>query len=82
MRQLIFGAAAIAVAILVSFAATPARAEIEYPFCGYGRYGDGGCMYSTLDQCRAFIFGAGGRCERNPRYAQGAVDAAATRSRR
>jgi hypothetical protein len=75
MRQLIFGAAALAAAMLAAPVTTPARAEIEYPYCGYGRSGDGGCTLSTLEQCRAFIAGTGGRCERNPRYGQGAITA-------
>lgn len=75
MRAQILGAAAFAVAILAPLA-SPARAEIEYPYCGYARQGAGGCTFSTLEQCRAFINGTGGRCERNARFAQGAATAA------
>jgi maltoporin len=82
MRHLSFSAAAIAVAMLASLAPAPARAEIEYPYCGYARLGAGGCTFSTLAQCQAFIAGTGGRCERNARYAQGANAAASTRVRR
>jgi hypothetical protein len=81
MRNLILGAAAFALAGLAPLATTTqARAEIEYPYCGYGRQGSGGCMYATLDQCRAFISGAGGACYNNPRYTANA--AGATRTRR
>src|SRR5262245_54258389 len=71
MRHLIF-AVAIAAAALVFPVATPAQAETTYPWCGYDRYGWGGCSFATLEQCRAFISGANGRCQTNPRYANGA----------
>jgi maltoporin len=73
MRQFIFGAAAIAAAMFAPLAATPARAEVEYPYCGYARLGAGSCTFATLEQCQAFIAGTGGRCERNARYAQGSA---------
>ena len=78
MRNLILGTAALALAGLA--ATTSARAEIEYPYCGYGREGSGGCLYATIEQCRAFINGAGGACYNNPRYTANA--AGMTRTRR
>jgi hypothetical protein len=81
MRNLILGTAALALAGLAPLvAATSARAEIEYPFCGFGREGSGGCTFSTLEQCRAFVNGAGGACYSNPRYTASA--SGMTRSRR
>lgn len=68
MHRFILGTAALALAGLVQFAASPARAEIEYPYCGYAREGAGGCTFATIDQCRAFVNGAGGSCTANPRY--------------
>lgn len=79
MRTLILGAAAAVLAGLASLATTgPARADIEYPYCGYAREGAGGCTFSTYDQCRAFVSGAGGSCYSNPRYSAGSM----TRPRR
>jgi hypothetical protein len=51
--------------------ATPARAQIYYPWCAnYG--GDAGgssnCGFSTYEQCLATISGMGGSCDRNPFY--------------
>jgi hypothetical protein len=82
MRHLIFGAVAIAAAALVLPASTPAQAETTYPWCGYDRYGWGGCSFATLEQCRAFISGANGRCQSNPHYASGAYTAPPVRTRR
>ena len=81
MRHLIFGAVAIAAAAL-ALPATPARAETDYPWCGYDRYGWGGCSFATLEQCRAFISGANGRCQSNPRYASGSYTNPPARTRR
>ena len=36
-------------------------------------------MYATLDQCRAFISGAGGACYKKPRYSANAAGATRTR---
>ncbi len=67
MRNLILGTAALALAGLAPLAATTqARADIEYPYCGYGREGAGGCTFATLDQCRAFVSGTGGACYQQP----------------
>lgn len=66
--RLAVGAAGLALAGFSLPTVTPARADVEYPYCGYGREGSGGCMYATLEQCRAFINGAGGDCYPNPRY--------------
>ena len=58
-----------AIAVL-SAIATPARAEIEYPWCAvYSMIGGGtNCGFSTLEQCRATISGIGGSCEPNQFY--------------
>jgi hypothetical protein len=52
--------------------ATPARAEITYPWCAQysGTEGGGGnCGFVTMDQCRATVSGVGGFCYANPMYA-------------
>ena len=52
---------------------TPARAEVQYPWCA--QYGGGrngmdatNCGFVTLEQCRATISGIGGYCYENPMY--------------
>ena len=81
MRTLVLATATLTLAGLGPLiATTEARAEIEYPYCGYAREGAGGCMFSTLDQCRAFVSGTGGGCISNPRYS--AIAAGMTRTRR
>jgi hypothetical protein len=66
--------AAMSVALLT--VSSPARAEIEYPWCAvYGGMGgnDGtNCGFVTRAQCMATISGIGGDCYVNPRY-QGAA---------
>ena len=59
-----------AIAVLAG-EASPASAEIYYPWCA--RYGSdmGGasnCGFSTYEQCRATVSGVGGFCEVNPFY--------------
>lgn len=65
MRMLLaalLGAAALA-------AATPAAAY-EYPWCADYDVPGGAtnCGFTTLDQCRATVFGVGGTCRRNLFY--------------
>jgi hypothetical protein len=53
---------------VLSFA-TPARAEIYYPWCAnYCCGGGSNCGFSTIEQCRATISGIGGFCDPNPFY--------------
>ena len=67
MRNLVLGAATLALAAITS--AHSASADIEYPYCAKTRGGGGdGCTYSTVEQCRAFVSGTGGFCYDNPRY--------------
>jgi len=68
-----FFTAAFAVTAIAALAGTasPANAEIYYPWCA--RYGGemGGasnCGFSTFEQCRATVSGIGGFCELNPFY--------------
>lgn len=63
-----FALSSTALAFTALLAATPVRAEIEYPYCGYSRECAGGCTFTTLEQCREFVSGAGGSCSPNPRY--------------
>jgi hypothetical protein len=61
----------LALVVLVGLA-TPARAQIYYPWCAEygGGMGGGGtnCGFSTLEQCRATVSGIGGFCVRNSFY--------------
>ena len=64
-------AAVLAFAGLAAFGATANAAE--YPYCaasgGLGSYGS--CGFSSFEQCRASVMGAGGYCHVNPAYAAG-----------
>lgn len=57
-------------AFLAAIAATtaPTRAETEYAWCAFGatQGGSQSCSFSTVEQCRAYVAGAG-YCEANPR---------------
>lgn len=64
------GAAFVAIAA-ASLAATPVRAEIDYPWCSLTSASQSGlpvCLYATLEQCQAFIGGMAGFCQRNARF--------------
>ena len=65
---------------------TPARAEIEYPWCAqYGGGDNGGgrnCGFSTLEQCRATVSGMGGFCEPNLFYPGSASDTSQSKHKR
>jgi len=54
--------------VATTFVPSPARAQVEYPWCAMSCPGGGGpmCTYATLDQCRASLVGSG-YCEPNPR---------------
>jgi hypothetical protein len=74
-----------AIASLPTFV-TPARAEIEYPWCAqYGGGENGGgrnCGFSTLEQCRATVSGIGGSCEPNLFYPGSASDTSQSKHKR
>jgi Protein of unknown function (DUF3551) len=64
---------AVAVLAIAPLTVSPARADIEYPWCaqyGGGRNGLGAtnCGFVTLAQCRATVSGVGGFCLQNPMY--------------
>ena len=65
-------AAAGAVLAATFAVASPARAEIVYPWCAQysDKLGGGGtnCGFVTLQQCRNTISGLGGICYENPAY--------------
>ena len=70
---------------IASISATPARAEIEYPWCAqYGdSYGGGrNCGFSTIEQCRATVRGIGGFCEPNLFYPGSASDTSNSKHKR
>ena len=51
-------------------ATTPARAEVQYPWCAQYRNAIGAtnCGFVTYKQCLETISGVGGICTRNPAY--------------
>jgi hypothetical protein len=60
------------VAVAVSFAAAPARAEPVYAWCAVSSSGGLGqplCHFVTLEQCNAFLMGLTGSCRPNPHAA-------------
>jgi len=78
----VIGIAAIA---FLPVLATPARAEIEYPWCAqYSNGGGGGrnCGFSTIEQCRATVSGIGGFCEQNLFYPGSTSDTSQTKRKR
>lgn len=61
------------IAFATSVAATaattaPVRAETEYAWCGFlsTQGGSQSCTFATVEQCRAYVAGAG-FCQANPR---------------
>jgi hypothetical protein len=53
-----------------AFATTPARAEVEYPWCSRSSTAQGGgpsCRYASLEQCQNAVAYSNGWCERNAR---------------
>ena len=82
--QKITSAFFVAATLVMPFAlATPARADIQYPWCAQhsGRDGGRNCGFSTLEQCRATVSGIGGFCERNLFYT-GPAERPAKRARK
>ena len=70
-----FSSAMIAAALLAGLAAfaSPARAEIEYPWCiqyAGGAHGIGAtsCSFISREQCMASASGLGSMCVENPAY--------------
>ena len=65
-------AAAFVAAAAATLANSPARAEVEYPWCAITSLSRGTpmCDFATIDQCRAFIGGGAGFCQTNARAAQ------------
>ena len=65
----ITAAAALSAGLLFAALPQPARADIEYPWCGYINVFQGqqqSCSFNTLEQCRAFV-SPSGYCDTNPR---------------
>lgn len=65
--SVMFGALA---AVTAMGAASPASAEVQYPWCAeYRRPLDAtNCGFVNYQQCRETISGIGGYCYRNPSY--------------
>jgi hypothetical protein len=76
MRRTIIALGALITAAGFFQIATPARAEVDYPFCRSGGGGEGNayvrCDYATLQQCQATTSGTGGSCITNPYYSSNA----------
>lgn len=53
-------------AVVAMLAALPGGEAKAAAFCSYGHEGKRQCSFNTWEQCRAFISGNGGFCERNP----------------
>jgi hypothetical protein len=68
MRRLYLIVATFATFAAVFDTVSPARAEINYPFCIGGEADDKAvqCEFTTLDQCQASASGTGGSCFANP----------------
>jgi hypothetical protein len=67
MRAALFALAALSLAL----DALPANAQDGlqlYPWCAYFGNGRESCYYSSFEQCRTAISGAGGMCSQNPWY--------------
>jgi len=65
----ITAAGTLSMGLLFAALAQPARADIEYPWCGYITIFQGqqqSCSFNTLEQCRAFV-SPSGYCDTNPR---------------
>ena len=65
----ITAAAALSIGLLSVALPQPARADVEYPWCGYFPMFQGfqqSCSFNTLEQCRAFV-SPSGYCDTNPR---------------
>jgi hypothetical protein len=62
-------AATAAFAAVATVGSAPARAEVEYAWCAIGGGSGGGqsCLFTTVEQCRSYVFGSGGFCQQNPR---------------
>ncbi|MHB8108264.1 MAG: DUF3551 domain-containing protein [Candidatus Cryosericum sp.] len=73
-------------AAVALISATPATAGIEYPWCALYGGGDnsGGrnCGFSTIEQCRETVSGAGGSCEPNLFYPGSASDTSQSKRKR
>jgi hypothetical protein len=73
MLNRILGVLAIALPAAMVTPASPARAEIQYPWCvqyGGGRNGIGAtsCGFVSREQCMATASGLGSMCVENPAY--------------
>ena len=65
----LIAATAASIGVLSAILPEPARAEIEYPWCGYVTVFQGqlqSCSFSNIEQCRAFVTTMG-YCQPNPR---------------
>ncbi|MBI3704376.1 MAG: DUF3551 domain-containing protein [Rhizobiales bacterium] len=69
MLKRIAGLLAVLISMAMPMVASPASAEVFYPWCALYKDGGGGatnCGFVTVAQCRAAISGAGGMCYENP----------------
>ena len=69
MLKILSALLAVGAVTAVALSATPAQAEVWYPWCAtYGGRGNGvtACGWTSYAQCRATISGIGGHCFENP----------------
>jgi hypothetical protein len=65
----VFIAGALIFAVIAPGGAT--AQERQYPWCARYDWTTYNCGFVSYAQCRATTFGAGGRCEPNPRFVPG-----------
>jgi len=71
MKSNLLAAAVLGFAALAALGATANAAEYPYCSAGGGFSSHGSCGFSSFEQCRATVMGAGGYCHVNPAYAAG-----------
>jgi hypothetical protein len=60
--------AVVTVVLIGTFATSPAKAEIDYPWCLTSAQGSISCSFTSFEQCRSGGLIAGSFCTQNPRY--------------
>ena len=71
MKSNLLAAAALAFGALAASGATANAAEYAYCSAGGGFNSHSTCGFSSFEQCRATVMGAGGYCHVNPAYVPG-----------
>jgi uncharacterized protein DUF3551 len=86
LKLVLFGAVTLAAIASLPIFSTPARAEIEYPWCaqysGADMGGGRNCGFVSYEQCMQTIRGMGGFCEPNLFYPGSASDTSQSKRKR